>query len=87
MIRLDYGLLVKKYYVPTGHGSPYKYDTQVPILIRAPGVPPQTIDRRVPITDLAPTLAGLLDVYLVGFGDSEGLEEVVPKPERYQSGE
>ena len=46
----------------TNHGSPYAYDTHVPLLILAPGVAPREVDDRVLTVDLAPTLATLLDV-------------------------
>jgi len=44
----------------TTHGSPYAYDTHVPILIAGTGVRAGRIEERVHTVDLAPTLAGLL---------------------------
>lgn len=46
----------------TSHGSPYEYDTHVPMLILFPGISPATIEKRVNTVDLAPTLASLLNV-------------------------
>jgi predicted AlkP superfamily pyrophosphatase or phosphodiesterase len=46
----------------TNHGSPYAYDTHVPMLLLAPGLAPAEIDDLVLTVDLAPTLAALLDV-------------------------
>lgn len=47
----------------TTHGSPYEYDTHVPILFYGPAwVKPGRIARRVEVVDIAPTLAGILEV-------------------------
>ncbi len=47
----------------TTHGSPYPYDTNVPILVYGPSwVLPGRIDKRVEVADLAPTLAKILGV-------------------------
>lgn len=45
------------------HGSPYAYDTQVPILVYGPKwVKPARVDSRVEVVDIAPTLARWLGV-------------------------
>jgi predicted AlkP superfamily pyrophosphatase or phosphodiesterase len=46
----------------TSHGSPYRYDTHVPMIFRIPGVPPARVDGRTATVDIAPTLAALLGV-------------------------
>lgn len=46
----------------TGHGSPQRYDTHVPLLIAGPGVVAGRVDEPVWTVDLAPTLAELLAV-------------------------
>lgn len=46
----------------TTHGSHHDYDTHVPMLWFGPGVPRGQFVERVGVTDLAPTLAGLLGV-------------------------
>jgi arylsulfatase A-like enzyme len=47
----------------TTHGSPYAYDTNVPLLIYGPAwVRAGRIDARVEMADVAPTLAQLLGV-------------------------
>ena len=48
----------------TGHGSPYNYDTQVPILFFGKGIDPGYSVRPVDITDIAPTLSMILDIPL-----------------------
>jgi hypothetical protein len=46
----------------TNHGSPYAYDTHVPLVFFGVGVPSGTRSHRVGVDDLAPTLAALLHV-------------------------
>jgi predicted AlkP superfamily pyrophosphatase or phosphodiesterase len=48
--------------VGTTHGSPYRHDTHVPMVLLLPGVPPREIRARVRTVDLAPTLASWLGV-------------------------
>jgi predicted AlkP superfamily pyrophosphatase or phosphodiesterase len=55
----------------TSHGSPYDYDTHVPLLISVPGLAAGTVPERVRTVDLAPTLASLL-----GIPAPEGLDGV-----------
>jgi predicted AlkP superfamily pyrophosphatase or phosphodiesterase len=44
------------------HGSPYDYDTHVPVIFSGPGIPASNYDRLVHIRDIAPTLAALLGI-------------------------
>ena len=44
------------------HGSPWTYDTFVPILFAGPGIPESVVSRRVSPCDIAPTLAAYLGV-------------------------
>ncbi|MBK6628837.1 MAG: alkaline phosphatase family protein [Flavobacteriales bacterium] len=44
----------------TTHGSPWTYDTHVPILFFGQGIRPGEVVRRTSITDIAPTVAVLL---------------------------
>ncbi len=44
------------------HGSPWVYDTYVPIFFAGHGVPAQTVTRRVGPHDIAPTLAAYLRI-------------------------
>ena len=46
--------------VATTHGSPWRYDTHVPIVFAGPGVPARRVTREVSTKDLAVTLAALL---------------------------
>jgi hypothetical protein len=58
---------MEKYYVGspdsgTSHGSPYRYDTHVPIAFLLPGMEPARIKERVATADIAPTVAKLLGI-------------------------
>jgi len=48
--------------VASTHGSPWTYDTFVPLIFAGAGVPAQRIHRRVHTVDVAPTLAAFVDV-------------------------
>ncbi len=63
----DVFIQFKKFYIPgltggTSHGSPYDYDTRVPLLILYPGFPGKKVSERIETVDLAPTLAKLLHI-------------------------
>jgi predicted AlkP superfamily pyrophosphatase or phosphodiesterase len=49
-------------YYAAMHGSPYSYDTFVPILLLAPGVKPATVREPTAPAQIAPTLATLLRI-------------------------
>ena len=44
------------------HGSPWRYDTHVPIIFSGPGINAQTISRLVHPTDVSPTISALLGI-------------------------
>jgi hypothetical protein len=46
--------------VAATHGSPWRYDTYVPIIFAGMGIPAQRISRRVHTVDIAPTLSLLV---------------------------
>jgi predicted AlkP superfamily pyrophosphatase or phosphodiesterase len=46
--------------VASTHGSPWRYDTYVPLVFAGPGIPAQRLMRRVETVDVAPSLAVLL---------------------------
>jgi predicted AlkP superfamily pyrophosphatase or phosphodiesterase len=46
----------------TGHGSPWPYDTHVPMLLHGPGIRPGRFAEQVSVSDLAPTLSVLLRI-------------------------
>jgi arylsulfatase A-like enzyme len=46
----------------TTHGSPYAYDTSVPLLLAGFGVKPGRYTQRVSTLDIAPTLSDILGI-------------------------
>lgn len=77
----DYFLLVKPNYIfaddneitGTSHGSPYEYDTHVPLIIRAPIIARGNIGGKVGMASLAPTIAKSLGFTLSGSRDGQSL--------------
>jgi predicted AlkP superfamily pyrophosphatase or phosphodiesterase len=62
----DVIVIMKPYYLGgtegTGHGSPYDYDSHVPLIFYGSRVRPGVYGERVGISDVAPTLAAILQV-------------------------
>jgi len=48
--------------VTASHGSPWAYDTHVPVIWMGPGIEPGRISRRVETVDVAPTISAYLGV-------------------------
>jgi predicted AlkP superfamily pyrophosphatase or phosphodiesterase len=48
--------------VASSHGSPWRYDTYVPIVFAGVGLTAQTVDRRVQTVDVAVTLSAYMDI-------------------------
>jgi arylsulfatase A-like enzyme len=62
---------------PTTHGSPYEYDAHVPLVFYGEGVRPGRYQRRVSMTDLAPTLARLLGISAPPQSEGQVLSEAL----------
>ena len=54
--------VVSSYSVGTNHGTPYEYDTHVPLFLYGAGIRPGTFTREVSAVDIAPSLAKLIGV-------------------------
>jgi hypothetical protein len=63
--------------VASSHGSPWRYDTFVPVIFAGPGVPRGTVSRPVTPYDIAPTLATLLGVKPPSAAVGEPLPEIL----------
>ncbi|MBT8053424.1 MAG: alkaline phosphatase family protein, partial [Gammaproteobacteria bacterium] len=63
--------------VAATHGSPWQYDTYVPIVFAGAGLEPKTIDRRVFTTDIAPTLSAYLRIKPPSGAQGNVLREVL----------
>jgi predicted AlkP superfamily pyrophosphatase or phosphodiesterase len=60
------------------HGSPWTYDTYVPIFFAGNGIPAQIISRRVSPTDIAPTISNYLNIKFPSGSIGNPLQEVLP---------
>ncbi len=76
IIQEPYWFLFDKGPVKVMHGSPWRYDTHVPIIFMGPGIQPETVHRRVHPVDVAPTIAAFLGMTPPGSAQGSPLEEV-----------
>jgi predicted AlkP superfamily pyrophosphatase or phosphodiesterase len=60
------------------HGSPYAYDTHVPVLFHGPGVRPGKYARRITPADVAPTISRFLGTSPPAASRGTALAEVIP---------
>ena len=60
IIQEPYWFLFDEGPIASMHGSPWRYDTHVPIIFSGPGIDAQTIHRLVHPVDVAPTIAAFL---------------------------
>jgi predicted AlkP superfamily pyrophosphatase or phosphodiesterase len=65
--------------VASTHGSPWTYDTHVPIVFAGAGLLPMTVDRRVHTIDIAPTLSAYFGIKYPSGSVGTPLEEVLNK--------
>jgi len=63
--------------VAVTHGSPWTYDTYVPVIFAGFGLKAQTVARRIETVDIASTLAGVVKINLPSGARGEMLSEVV----------
>ncbi|MBF8248648.1 MAG: alkaline phosphatase family protein, partial [Bacteroidetes bacterium] len=63
---------------PTGttHGTPYKYDTHIPVVFMGWGLKPARVNREIHSVDVAPTLAKILGLKYPKTVDGAPLKEV-----------
>ena len=63
--------------VAAHHGSPWKYDTHVPVIFAGNKLKAKQISRRINTVDIAPTLASFIGTKAPSGSDGEILAEVV----------
>ncbi len=63
--------------VAVAHGSPWRYDTYVPIIFAVPGMTARKVYRRVHPVDVAPTLAAILGMSPPSSANGTVLTEVL----------
>ena len=59
------------------HGSPWRYDSHVPVVFAGPGILPKQVSRLVHPIDVAPTLSALLGLSPPAAAQGVALPEVV----------
>ena len=73
-----YSFLFDEGAVAVMHGSPWAYDTHVPIMFLGAGIPPQISPRKVSTTDVAATLANMLGTTIPSSASGEVLLNLTP---------
>ena len=58
-----YWFLFDKGPVAAMHGSPWRFDTHVPVIFAGPGIDARKVHRHVQTAEVAPTLAALLGMF------------------------
>ena len=61
----------------TSHGTPFSYDTHIPLILMGPGLRSGRYDRAVVLNDLAPTLATLLGIETPSGSSGQPLAEIL----------
>jgi arylsulfatase A-like enzyme len=73
----DLEILLEPYFLRgaagTTHGTPYSYDSHIPLIMMGPGVQPGRYDEQAALNDLAPTVATLLGVEVPVVADGRPL--------------
>jgi predicted AlkP superfamily pyrophosphatase or phosphodiesterase len=64
----------------TNHGSPYAYDSHVPLIFMGSGIAAGSHDEPVGTVDIAPTLARILGVTAPADLDGRGRDQALPSP-------
>ncbi|HBE93358.1 MAG TPA: alkaline phosphatase [Gammaproteobacteria bacterium] len=76
IIQDPYWFLLEEGLIAVMHGSPWRYDTHVPIIFSGPGIVAQNVSRLVHPVDVAPTLASILGMSPPGAAQGKHLVEV-----------
>ena len=58
------------------HGSPFNYDSHVPVIFMGQGIQPGRYDRAIAVNDVAPTLAAILEIETPSGAEGRVLEEM-----------
>jgi hypothetical protein len=76
IIQEPYWFLFDEGPIAAMHGSPWRYDTHVPVIFMGPGIEQQTVHRRVHPVDVAPTIAAYLGLTPPAAAQGVPLKEV-----------
>jgi arylsulfatase A-like enzyme len=61
----------------TGHGTPWRYDSLVPLVFDGPGIHHDDVSRHVETVDVAPTIAAILGIQPPARATGHALEEAL----------
>ncbi|WP_425046013.1 alkaline phosphatase family protein [Primorskyibacter sp. S87] len=81
VVQAPYSFLLDEGSIAVMHGSPWRYDTHVPILFAGPGISPQKVPRQVATVDVAVTLSQILGTTIPSGASGQALHEVLVQPE------
>ena len=80
----DLEILLEPYWIRsaqgTTHGTPYSYDTHIPLIFMGPWVRPGYYRQNVVLNDLAPTLASILMIETPSGSVGRVLNEIIQNP-------
>ena len=77
VIQDPYWFLLEEGLIAVMHGSPWRYDTHVPVMFSGPGIEAQHVHRTVHPVDVAPTIATLLGMTPPASMQGAALTEVI----------
>lgn len=77
VIQDPYWFLLEEGLIAVMHGSPWRYDTHVPVVFSGPGIEAQHVHRTVHPVDVAPTIATLLGMTPPASMQGAALTEVI----------
>ena len=77
VIQEPYWFLFDEGPIAAMHGSPWRYDTHVPVIFAGPGIDAQTINRLVHPVDVSPTLSAFLGLTPPAAAQGIPLQEVL----------
>ncbi len=77
VVQAPYAFLLGQGAVSVMHGSPWRYDTHVPILFGGPGITPGRVTRPVATTDIAVTLSTIFGTTMPSGASGVVLPEVI----------
>ena len=77
VIQEPYWFLFDEGPIPSMHGSPWRYDTHVPIIFAGPGIDAQAVHRLVHPVDVAPTIAAFMGMTPPAAAQGKALQEVL----------
>lgn len=81
-VRLRENYILRESQTGTSHGSPYRYDTHVPIVFLGAGIAAGRYSDRIRTVDIAPTLAALLEISAPDDLDGRDLSSLISAASR-----